>query len=132
MKKRLNIQTEGLTDVRNPLRRPRMRLALASGGVAGVLLLGGLFGFQNHLASPRLDVKMNVLARINTSSAQPIQVAYYKNSYNSYQTIAWQAAVYYGIDPQLFINQIQQESGFNVGAVSPAGAVGIAQFMPTT
>lgn len=128
MKRRLDIQTEGLTDVRNPLLRPRMRLALAAGGVAGVLLLAGLFGFQGHLASPRLDVKI----RTNTSSAQPIRVAYYKNSYDSYQTIAWQAAVYYGIDPQLFLNQIQQESGFNVGAVSPAGAVGIAQFMPAT
>lgn len=37
-----------------------------------------------------------------------------------------------GIDPDIFERQIQQESGFNVDAVSPAGARGIAQIMPAT
>src|SRR6266478_3057223 len=37
-----------------------------------------------------------------------------------------------GIDPNIFVRQIQQESGFNPNAVSPAGAQGIAQFMPST
>lgn len=37
-----------------------------------------------------------------------------------------------GIDPDIFVRQIQQESGFNPGAKSPAGAIGIAQFMPGT
>lgn len=37
-----------------------------------------------------------------------------------------------GIDPQLFINQINQESGFNTSALSSAGAEGIAQIMPGT
>lgn len=38
----------------------------------------------------------------------------------------------YGIDPELFVRQIQMESGFNPRAKSGAGAVGIAQFMPST
>lgn len=38
----------------------------------------------------------------------------------------------YGIDPELFVRQIQMESGFNPRAKSSAGAVGIAQFMPST
>jgi soluble lytic murein transglycosylase-like protein len=37
-----------------------------------------------------------------------------------------------GISADLFEKQIQVESGFNPNAVSPAGAVGIAQFMPST
>jgi soluble lytic murein transglycosylase-like protein len=50
----------------------------------------------------------------------------------SYQDVARQAAAAAGISPDLFVRQIQQESGFNPGATSPSGAVGIAQFMPAT
>lgn len=42
------------------------------------------------------------------------------------------AAARYGIDPDIYVRQINQESGFNPHAVSPAGAQGIAQFMPAT
>ena len=45
---------------------------------------------------------------------------------------ARQMARKYGIDPELFVRQIQMESGFNPRAKSGAGAVGIAQFMPST
>jgi len=38
----------------------------------------------------------------------------------------------YGINPDIAWRQINQESGFNPNAVSPAGAKGIAQFMPDT
>jgi soluble lytic murein transglycosylase-like protein len=45
---------------------------------------------------------------------------------------ARQAALRAGIDPDIFERQIQQESGFSPTAKSPAGAQGIAQFMPDT
>ena len=48
------------------------------------------------------------------------------------QAYARQAAQRAGIDPDIFVRQIQQESGFNPGAKSGAGALGIAQFMPGT
>lgn len=48
------------------------------------------------------------------------------------QDFARQMATRAGIDPNVFVRQIQQESGFNPGARSPAGATGIAQFMPGT
>lgn len=43
---------------------------------------------------------------------------------------ARQAAQRAGIDPDLFVRQINQESGFNPGSRSPAGAIGIAQIVP--
>jgi soluble lytic murein transglycosylase-like protein len=46
------------------------------------------------------------------------------------QDYARQAAQRAGIDPDLFTRQIQQESGFNPNAGSPAGARGIAQIVP--
>jgi TP901 family phage tail tape measure protein len=41
-------------------------------------------------------------------------------------------AISLGLDPERFAAQLQQESGYNVGAVSSAGARGIGQFMPGT
>lgn len=49
-----------------------------------------------------------------------------------YPTLARTYAQQSGISPDIFVAQIQQESGFNPDAVSSAGAIGIAQFMPTT
>lgn len=51
---------------------------------------------------------------------------------SSYQTIAWNDAITAGIPPQLFVKQINQESGFQPYVVSQAGAIGIAQIMPST
>ena len=45
--------------------------------------------------------------------------------------LATQDAEHFGVPPQLFIDQIQQESGFNPNAVN-GNATGIAQFMPGT
>lgn len=49
-----------------------------------------------------------------------------------YVPVARQDALFVGISPTIFVRQINQESGFNPAAVSPAGAVGIAQFLPST
>lgn len=54
------------------------------------------------------------------------------NNKNQLKQYARQMALKYGIDPELFVRQIQMESGFNPRAKSGAGAVGIAQFMPST
>jgi Transglycosylase SLT domain len=51
---------------------------------------------------------------------------------SQYVAIAQQDAVAVGIPPEYFVRQIEQESGFNPNSVSPAGAVGIAQFLPGT
>lgn len=52
--------------------------------------------------------------------------------HSPYVSLAWKDATEVGIDPALFVRQINQESGFQPNVVSVAGAIGIAQFMPTT
>lgn len=49
-----------------------------------------------------------------------------------YREVARQKALKYGLLPEVFERQIQAESGFNPKAVSSAGALGIAQIMPST
>lgn len=43
-----------------------------------------------------------------------------------------QTAERHGLDPMKFLAQLKAESGLNPAAVSPKGAVGVAQFMPGT
>ena len=53
-----------------------------------------------------------------------------KRDYIDYAT---QIAIKEGLDPAIFIAQLNQESGFNPKAKNPkSGAIGIAQFMPST
>lgn len=47
-----------------------------------------------------------------------------------YEPIARAAAERYGVDPNIFVRQITQESGWNPTIKSGAGATGIAQIMP--
>jgi Transglycosylase SLT domain len=54
------------------------------------------------------------------------------HSSSSYVTLARQDALSAGIDPDQFVRQINEESGFNPTIVSPKGAIGIAQIMPET
>lgn len=49
-----------------------------------------------------------------------------------YMFLAQQDAKSAGIPITLFTRQIQVESNFNPSALSPSGAEGIAQFMPST
>lgn len=49
-----------------------------------------------------------------------------------YMGLAAMYARQYDLDPEIFVRQMGQESGFNPDAVSPKGAVGIAQIMPDT
>jgi hypothetical protein len=49
-----------------------------------------------------------------------------------YRAEARKAALEFGIDPDIYVALIQQESGFNPNAQSPKGAFGLAQLMPGT
>ncbi len=49
-----------------------------------------------------------------------------------YVLTAWNDAESVGIPPGFFVRQIEKESRFNPHAKSPVGAIGIAQFLPST
>jgi len=49
-----------------------------------------------------------------------------------YRQAARDAASKYGIDPEMFLRLIQQESSFRPDVVSPKGAIGLGQLMPAT
>ncbi|WP_102223149.1 lytic transglycosylase domain-containing protein [Acidimangrovimonas sediminis] len=49
-----------------------------------------------------------------------------------YLSLAREAARSYGVPENLFLRLVQQESGWNHGAVSSKGARGLAQLMPAT
>lgn len=49
-----------------------------------------------------------------------------------YQAEARRIAQEVGVDPDLFVRLVKQESGFNPGAVSSKGAMGLTQLMPGT
>lgn len=49
-----------------------------------------------------------------------------------YRQAAAEAAQRYGIPTDLYLRLVQQESGFNPGAKSHAGAIGLGQLMPGT
>lgn len=109
-------------------------MALAGSGIAGAMLLGGLFG--SHMVQPASQAQtFKAGAPVVSSGAYASQMTTAQMSFtqaNDYIDMARQAALSAGISPDLFVRQIQQESGFNPGAGSPAGAEGIAQFMPGT
>ena len=54
-----------------------------------------------------------------------------KQDLTPYQEMAVDAARKEGIDPKLFLALIEQESAWKVDAVSPKGAVGLGQIMPS-
>lgn len=43
-----------------------------------------------------------------------------------------QAALTYGVPPEIALGVARAESGFSQGALSPAGAIGVMQLMPAT
>lgn len=68
-------------------------------------------------------------AAVAQAAVGTAQQAASENPIASYARAQAQA---YGVDPDIFARQIGQESGWRPGAESPAGARGIAQFMPGT
>ena len=57
----------------------------------------------------------------------------YRGNYTGpYLDMAREAALMHNVPVDLFLRLVQQESNWNAGAVSPKGALGLAQLMPDT
>jgi soluble lytic murein transglycosylase-like protein len=106
-------------DVRINRKWSRVRLALASSGIAGTMLLTSLLGAPVAHAQTHAPAVTHV---------RTVQMAY--SQANDYVDLARQAAIAAGINPDLFVRQIQQESGFNPGAT--AAAMGVNPYDPTS
>lgn len=96
----------------------------------------GLFKSQTRLLDTRLAVQYENSDRLRpdaeataTEGAAPRYSGSYKGTY--LQT-AKAAARKHNVPEDLFLRLVQQESGWNPGAVSPKGATGLAQLMPGT
>ncbi len=82
--------------------------------------------FQSNSADQQLAAHLNA-GQVKARTLPPMRLPQ-----SPYVGIAQQDAIAAGIPADYFVRQINQESGFNPNAVSPAGAEGIAQFMPGT
>jgi len=118
-------------------------LVSASAASAEGLLLSGsqknrnnLFKSQTKLLDGRLakqyeeSVRLQPKAKVTIEDAPNLR---YSGSYKGeYLDVAKAAARKHGVPEEMFLRLVQQESGWNPGAVSTKGATGLAQLMPGT
>ena len=95
-----------------------------------------LFQSQTALLDGRLATQYENSDRLKPKSevegddgATPRFAGSYKGEYLA---VAKAMAAKHGIPEDMFLRLVQQESGWNPGAVSPKGATGLAQLMPAT
>lgn len=97
-----------------------------------------LFNSQKKLLDGRLSKQYEASVRLTpkgkaAASAEPTVAPRYTGRYKGeYLAVAKAMANRHGIPEDLFLRLVQQESGWNPGAVSHKGATGLAQLMPGT
>lgn len=94
-----------------------------------------LFASQTSLLDTRLATQYSGSTRFQPKPKvdNTLPTLRFTGSYRGkYLETAKAAARKHGIPENLFLRLIQQESGWNPGAVSPKGATGLAQLMPGT
>jgi soluble lytic murein transglycosylase-like protein len=95
-----------------------------------------LFKSQKNLLDNRASKQYTASVRLQPPSVvTPTKwdMPKYKGKYKGqFLSMAQEAATRHGVPVDLFLRLVQQESGWNPGAVSHAGAIGLAQLMPGT
>ncbi len=97
-----------------------------------------LFKSQTSLLDGRLAKQYDGSVRLRPdfkktdAGTDSTQVSYRGNYKGAYLEVARSAARKHGVPEDLFLRLVQQESGWNTGAVSHKGATGLAQLMPGT
>ena len=114
-------------------------LAASNGGAEGLKFgsntyksRAALFRSQVALLDGKLSGQYSNAA-LKRSDDHDVSRLQYSGKYRGlYLEMAKSAARKYGVPEDLFLRLVQQESGWNPNAVSPKGAVGLAQLMPST
>lgn len=96
-----------------------------------------VFRSQSKLLDERLAKQYSGSVRLTPKGKKGVDAAEgltsYRGSYKGeYLEVARAAARKHGVPEDLFLRLVQQESGWNPGAVSVKGATGLAQLMPET
>ena len=97
-----------------------------------------LFKSQTSLLDGRLSKQYDGSKRLRPNykkeeaGGESTQVSYRGNYKGAYLEVARAAARKHGVPEDMFLRLVQQESGWNAGAVSNKGATGLAQLMPGT
>ena len=94
-----------------------------------------LFSSQTRLLDSRLSRQYSGSERYQPKAKESatLPTVRFTGSYKGkYLETAKTAARKHGVPEDLFLRLVQQESGWNPGAVSPKGATGLAQLMPGT
>lgn len=109
----------------------------ASADTVSTMNRNALFNSQIAVLDGRATQQYNDSVRLQPPSVvvpPPAgQVPAFSGRYSGpFLDLARSAAIRHGIPEDLFLRLVQQESGWNAGAVSPKGAIGLAQLMPGT
>jgi soluble lytic murein transglycosylase-like protein len=94
-----------------------------------------LFASQLAVLDGRAAQQYNDSDRLQPPRADPpvgVSPAFTGRYTGPYLDMARAAARQHNVPEDLFLRLVQQESGWNAGAVSPKGAIGLAQLMPGT
>jgi soluble lytic murein transglycosylase-like protein len=94
-----------------------------------------LFASQLAVLDGRLAEQYNDSDRLQPPRAEPpigVSPVYAGRYDGAWLDVARDAARRHGVPEDLFLRLVQQESGWNNAAVSPKGALGLAQLMPGT
>jgi len=105
-------------------------IALSFGAIMPSVAASGITKAQRRLIDRRLSVQYEDSKRLlPRDTAIPRYFGLYRGKY---LPMAEKAAVKFGVPKDLFARLIQAESNWNPKALSPDGAIGLAQLMPDT
>jgi soluble lytic murein transglycosylase-like protein len=111
-------------------------LALPAGAeTVSTMSRAALFASQLAVLDGRAADQYNDSYRLQPPRVEPpagVSPAYAGRYNGPWLQVAREAARRHGVPEDLFLRLVQQESGWNTGAVSPKGALGLAQLMPGT
>lgn len=121
-----------------------LALSVCTAGAEGLVLSGSsnsrsdLFASQSKLIDSKLakqysgSVKLTPKYKKGKAGLEEVVPQYTGNYQGEYLELAKEIARAHGVPEDLFLRLVQQESGWNIGAVSVKGATGLAQLMPDT